>query len=191
MENMEQLFESIRRTNVTNAVHTDLYAAISPKRPGLSQEKKTVLITGGGTGVGFAIAGAFVQASASTIIIIGRRQEILEEAASKLEGEAKANGMSTKIITRVADITKQSDIDALWSDFENQNITIDVYVANAAKFSEAKTLFELGTDEVWSQLEANVKSPLDFAEKFYSQKSERQKVGDGTLWTSCSIGSIC
>lgn len=57
-----------------------------------------------------------------------------------------------------------------------QGITIDVFVANVAKFTEPKSLLELGANEVWSQIEANVKSPLYFSEKFYAQPSEKQKV---------------
>jgi hypothetical protein len=64
----------------------------------------------------------------------------------------------------------------LWKDLAERSIIIDVYVANAAKFSEPKTIFELGADEVWSQVEVNAKSPLYFAEKFNSQQSSKQKV---------------
>lgn len=178
MENIGPLFDSIRKTTVTTTVHKDPYPAISLEKPELNQGGKIVLITGGGTGVGFAIARSFVQASASTVIIVGRRLEVLKGAASKLEEEAKASGTSTKIITHVVDVTVRQDVDQIWSDFERQNIIVDVYVANAAKFGQTKTLFELGTDEVWSEVEANVKSPLYFAEKFYSQKGDKQKVGD-------------
>jgi hypothetical protein len=53
-----------------------------------------------------------------------------------------------------------------------------VYVANAAKFTEPQPMFELGVEEVWSQVETNVKSPLYFAEKFWKQPGtgEKQKV---------------
>ena len=46
----------------------------------ISLEGKTALITGGGTGIGFAIAEEMADAGAS-VIIVGRREEKLKEAA--------------------------------------------------------------------------------------------------------------
>jgi FlaA1/EpsC-like NDP-sugar epimerase len=80
-----KIFEDLSRTNVTKTTRKDVYPAISPSRPELSQAGKVVLITGAGTGVGFNIAKSFVQASADTVIIIGRRLEKLETAASTLK----------------------------------------------------------------------------------------------------------
>jgi NAD(P)-dependent dehydrogenase (short-subunit alcohol dehydrogenase family) len=172
---LEQL-KTLIETDMTNTIHRNTYPAISPSRPELNQAGRTVLITGGGTGIGFAIARSFVRASASTVIIIGRRSDVLGTAGSSLKQDAKAIGADTKIITRTCDVTSLAEIEALWKDFAVQGIIVDVYVANAAKFSEPKPIFELGADEVWSQMEMNAKSPLYFAEKFYSQQGDKQKV---------------
>lgn len=43
------------------------------------------MITGGTSGIGFAIAERFLQEGASTIVLVGRSQARLEKAASKLE----------------------------------------------------------------------------------------------------------
>lgn len=81
---IRQIFEDLARTNVTKTIRKDVYPAISPSRPELSQAGKVVLFTGGGTGLGFNVAKSVVQASADTVIIIGRRLEKLETAASTL-----------------------------------------------------------------------------------------------------------
>ncbi len=44
---------------------------------------RTVVVTGGGTGIGFAIAAAFA-AAGDDVIITGRRTDVLNEAAAKL-----------------------------------------------------------------------------------------------------------
>src|SRR4051812_3096366 len=88
-------------TQFTKITHHSPYPTISPTRPELSQAGKTVFITGGGTGVGFAIAKGFILASAATVIINGRRADVLEAAGAKLQNEAAEIGKPTKILVKV------------------------------------------------------------------------------------------
>jgi NAD(P)-dependent dehydrogenase (short-subunit alcohol dehydrogenase family) len=178
---MAKWLNDLISTDMTKAIHRDTYPAISPSRPELNQKGRTVLVTGGGTGIGLAIAQSFVQASADIVIVIGRRSDVLAAAKATLEEKAKTTGTNTKIITHACDITNLTEINALWKTLETQGITVDVYVSNAAKFSDPKTIFELGADEVWSQVEVNAKGPLYFAEKFYSQPGDKQKVSRSFL----------
>ena len=48
----------------------------------ISLTNKTALITGGATGIGFAIATEIVDAGAQ-VILVGRRAEMLEKAAAE------------------------------------------------------------------------------------------------------------
>ena len=48
---------------------------------------KRILITGGGTGLGFSMGRRFLELGAR-LVICGRRAEVLREAAAKLAGEA-------------------------------------------------------------------------------------------------------
>lgn len=175
-EELQHLFKQGYETNVTETAHRELYPALSPSNPELNQAGKVVLITGGGTGVGYAISRAFVQASADTVIILGRRSKVLATAASKLEQEAKAAGTDTKIVTRTCDVTNLTEVKAFWKDLAAKGVEVDVFVANAVKFSEPKPILELGAAEIWTQFEANVKSPLHMVENFHSQPGEKQKV---------------
>lgn len=172
----QEMLRTLNETNVTNTIHNELYDALLPSRHEFSQAGKVVLVTGGGTGVGNSIARSFVQASADTVIIVGRRLDILTAAASDLEREAQETGTGTKIIARKCDLVDSADVEDLWKDLASRGITVDIYVANAAKFTEPKPMLELGADEVWSQVEVNVKAPLYFAEKFCSQPGDKQKV---------------
>lgn len=173
---LREIIKSLDHTEVTKTVHNSVYPAISPSRSELSQAGRVILITGGGTGVGFSSARAFVRASASTVIILGRRADVLAEAAIKLENEAKTIGTNTKIISHTCDIVDLAQVDAFWKELADKGITVDVFVANAAKFTETKPILELGFDEVWSQVEANAKSPLYFAQKLYAQPGDKQRV---------------
>ena len=55
----------------------------------ISLKGKTAIVTGGATGIGFAIASELLDADAN-VIILGRREEKLKEAAKKL-GERCSN----------------------------------------------------------------------------------------------------
>lgn len=187
---MQQVLKELAVTNVTKTVHRKVYPAVSPTRPELGQAGRVVLITGGGTGIGFSIAQSFVHASADTVIIIGRRQPVLETAASRLEAEVKVAGTKTKIMTHACDLVKKEDTEALWNHLAAQNIIVDVLVHSAAKFTEPKPLLELGADEIWSQMEANAKAPLYFTEKFCAQKSNKQRVSGPIVRCYCDSPSV-
>lgn len=158
----------VKATDVTKTVHSAPYAAISPTRPELSQAGKTVLITGGGTGCGLAIAKAFVAAKASRVVIVGRREAVLSSAKKTLEDDARRLASPTAIVFRRCDVTAESEVEALWADADVGYV--DVLVLNAAKFqTKESSLVNMGFKEVWSMYEGNVKGPLHMAEKFQKQ----------------------
>ncbi|KAL9088706.1 MAG: hypothetical protein Q9159_002957 [Coniocarpon cinnabarinum] len=179
MPGLEGLFD-FAETNFTNTIHNELYPAVAPTRPELSQAGRTVLITGGGVGLGFNIGQAFVRAAASTVIIIGRRPEVLEDAKSRLEEEAKTAGTSTKIIARACDVTDIAQVDALWRMLNKAfHIFVDVLVANAAKPPRPKPILEAGIDDIWSVVTYN--PGLLWNEYFESQGLTREDFGSGEL----------
>lgn len=159
-------------TNFTPTIHNTPYLAISPTKPALSQAGKTVLVTGGGTGIGKAIAHNFVLASAATVIILGRRVSKLQEAAGELEAAGKQAGKTVNIIAKGCDVTDDEEVKRLWDGLGKEGVHVDVLVLNSAKDTPPQTIFELGTAEVWTMFEANVKGPLHFAERFHKQRCE-------------------
>lgn len=74
--------ESIPRP--TTIYHSKTYDRIS-KQHGFKGEGKTVLVTGGATGVGYSISKAFASAGVSRVIIISRSPEPQEKAKAELE----------------------------------------------------------------------------------------------------------
>lgn len=104
-----------------------------------SLKGKIALITGGGVGIGFGIAKAFVEAGAK-VVITGRREEVLKEAVDAL-GRA---------YYRVNDITKTQDIPYLVNDIETQIGPIDILVNNAG--IHHKALAQDTTDEIFEKI---------------------------------------
>ncbi|KAI9711559.1 MAG: hypothetical protein M1820_002124 [Bogoriella megaspora] len=175
MSHAEGLFD-LSKTNFTNTVHQEVYPAIALTRPELNQTGRTVLITGGGANLGYVIAKSFVRVAADTVIIIGRRFDELVESKSRLEEEVKAAGTNTQIIARACDITDRAQVDALWRELNSDlGIIVDVFISNAAKPAQPKSILEAGTEDIWSQLEVNAKAPLYLTEKICSQPGKHQK----------------
>lgn len=163
------------KTNMTKKVHRTVYPAISPLRPELSQEGKTVLVTGGGTNIGLAATKAFVQAGATTAIIVGRRLGVLEAAKQEILAEAEAGGKKVRVIAQSVDVTDKGAIQAFWAGLKQDGVEVDVLMLNAAKFGGFAPLLEVGTDEIWGMMEANLYGPLLMTELFAKQGRAGQR----------------
>ena len=85
---------------------------------------KTVLVTGGGTGLGLAAARVFAEQGA-TVFIAGRRAEQLEAARSEMDA------LPGTVVAVPCDVTVQQDLDRLFTVIGEQVGRLDVVVANA------------------------------------------------------------
>lgn len=150
-------------------MHSKPYAAISPLQPELSQAGKTVLITGGNAGIGFAIGRAFGQASAAKVILLGRREEATKAAAAELSEELRKQQHDTEVIGLACDVVSSEDVERVWAGLEKEGTVVDVLVLNAAKITEWVTLLDRGTKSLWEDYTANLCSHMDFTERFYKQ----------------------
>ncbi|ETS87530.1 hypothetical protein PFICI_01358 [Pestalotiopsis fici W106-1] len=175
---VEQLLSSaesqdiFKSPDLVKVTHKKPYGEVSPTRPELSQAGRTVLITGGNSGIGYAAALAFGQAGASRVIITGRRAEATTEAAAMLSSQVSSDGNNnTQFIGVTNDIADPAAIESLWNDLEARSISVDVLVLNAARFSEAQGLLERGIEAVWGDYNVNVRAQLHMAEKFYKQRA--------------------
>jgi NAD(P)-dependent dehydrogenase (short-subunit alcohol dehydrogenase family) len=140
----------------TPTQHSATYSAISPSRPELSLAGKTILLTGGGAGIGLAIAKSIAQAGAKTLIILGRRKEVLFAAAKTIHDFA---GDQTRIFPISADISDKTQVDAAFSKIaaELPDTKLDVLINNAGYFTGPRA-FGTETVEEWQKMfDINVK----------------------------------
>jgi citronellol/citronellal dehydrogenase len=103
-------------------------ATTPPTRPVFAPDLlagKTVLVTGGGTGLGRAIAEAFAQVGAD-LLLAARRVELLETAAKELR---EATGR--RIETAFVNIRDRASVEALAATAAERFGQIDVLVNNA------------------------------------------------------------
>src|SRR3954454_8069855 len=93
---------------------------------------KRVLVTGGGSGLGAAMARRFAELGAE-LIICGRRLELLEQTAAKLGGDLGASAAAIRCDIRDG-AAVDAMMDAIWRD-----APLDVLVNNAAATFIAQT----------------------------------------------------
>ncbi|MEC4017667.1 SDR family NAD(P)-dependent oxidoreductase [Streptomyces sp. H27-D2] len=110
---------------------------------------QTVVVTGGGTGIGRAAALAFAALGASSVIITGRRKERLAEVAE----------LSPAVVPVTADVTTEAGAEAVAEAVRERGGSLDVLVHNAGVF-RFSPLAALDTDAVREVLDTNVLGPL-------------------------------
>ncbi len=124
----------------------------------------TVLITGGGTGIGFCIAEEFVR-SGNEVIICGRREEKLREAKAKLP----------QIHTKQCDVSNAKDREALFNwvtaNFKGINILVNnAGVQRMIDFKKGVAELARHEDEVDINLTATIQLSAYFIPAFMQRK---------------------
>jgi len=111
----------------THAWHTTSYDAISPLRSELSAKGKTVIITGGGTGIGAETARSFAAAGASRIALFGRREQPLLDTKASIESQ----NPGVEVFVASTDLTKEQEVKSSFEKFLGEK-KVDILVSNAA-----------------------------------------------------------
>jgi len=122
---------------------------------------RTVLLTGATGGIGHAIARR-LHAAGATLILTGRRSEILEPLASELGGTAVA-----------CDLSDPAAVDALVTAHPD----VDIVVANAA-LPASGPLLSFTPEQVDRALQVNLRAPITIAHAYAATMSAR---GSGHL----------
>lgn len=159
----------------TSTYHHDQYPAIDPTQPALDCSNKIVIITGGGRGIGQAIAIGFARAHAKGIILLGRTQASLEDSANKI----KAISPSTDVLLTVADIQQPSQVQSAFSTAVSHFNTVpDILINNAGALRGAGNIIDIDIEEIWSSFEINTRGPLIVSQAFL--RANRSHTPDAT-----------
>lgn len=128
----------------TKSIPHDVYPAISPSNPALSVSGQTVLVTGGGQGIGLATAKYYAQAGAKNVIITGRTPETLNTAKAEIEKLTP----ETTVWAFEADSSSKDAVAKLWVDVAEKIGKVDVLINNAGR-PGSKTKLGGGNVEGW------------------------------------------
>jgi NAD(P)-dependent dehydrogenase (short-subunit alcohol dehydrogenase family) len=156
----------------TKLWHSDSYDSISPSNPKLSAKGKSVVVTGGGTGIGAETAMYFAQAGAARIALMGRRLQPLQETKAAIEAKYDA-----KVFVASTDVTKRAEVNKAFSDFGNGG-EIDVLISNAARTGPIGAIKDIDGDEIVDAMYDNVKGAVNVAQAFLRYATENAVVVD-------------
>ncbi|KAJ5127944.1 hypothetical protein N7448_008723 [Penicillium atrosanguineum] len=121
---------------------------------------RTCMVTGGTSGIGFAIAERFLQEGATSVILIGRSQERLQAAAKRLDisnnHENNITGMSSKVRLLVGDV---GDIGSWKHELEKEMANVDILV-NAAGISINSILPRAELQDISDILRTNLEGAM-------------------------------
>jgi short-subunit dehydrogenase involved in D-alanine esterification of teichoic acids len=125
----------------------------------------TVLITGGGSGIGFALAQAFVEAG-NTVIICGRDEARLARAAQQLPGCHALR----------CDITSEEDLQRLRAELESRYPALNILINNAGiqynyRLAEEPDALRRIDEEISTNLTAQVKLTVTLLPLLRKQES--------------------
>lgn len=147
----------------------------------------TILITGGGSGIGLAFTERFIKRG-NQVIICGRRKDVLQKAKETLPG----------IITYTCDLTRDSERSALFDWVTVNYPEVNVLVNNAGvsqRFNvlkaDAKNNWDYFSKEITANLEAPIHLSMLFA-PFFAEKKEATiiNVTSGLAFTPLAITPI-
>jgi NAD(P)-dependent dehydrogenase (short-subunit alcohol dehydrogenase family) len=143
---------------------------------------KVVIVTGGATGIGRAVAGRVV-AEGGAVMIAGRRREPGERAAAEL----RASGGRARFVA--ADVTVESDVERLVQATLNEFGQLDGALNNAGGVNATAPLPGVDAGSWHADLAQNLTSV------FYCLKYEIPAItatsGAGSIINNASVGGVC
>jgi NAD(P)-dependent dehydrogenase (short-subunit alcohol dehydrogenase family) len=136
---------------------------------------KTAVVTGGGTGIGFASAKRFIEEGAF-VYIFGRRQGALDKAVSRLGPNARA------VAGSVSDL---DDLDRLFETVKAERGGLDILLANAGT-GEFEALGKITPESYARTFDINVKGTIFTVQKGLALMSD----GGSIIMTGSSTGTM-
>ncbi|KAL8709247.1 MAG: hypothetical protein Q9220_005990 [cf. Caloplaca sp. 1 TL-2023] len=136
--------------SLTKEWRKDTYPSISPSRPELSAEGKTIVITGGGAGIGREIAKAFATAKAKHIALISRTEHKLLSLKEEIEG---SHAGITSVSAHAADVADEQSMLKAATEIGGW----DVLIINAGLMNRETTIMKDKIGDWWRVFEASPK----------------------------------
>ncbi|KAF9893630.1 hypothetical protein FE257_010942 [Aspergillus nanangensis] len=181
----------------TRKTYRDVYPAINPTRPELSQVGKVVVITGASRGLGRLkhrvisiqtqnFATSFARANAGAIALLARDTSKLAET-EKLVREISP---ATKVLSISVDITDEPGVRDAFRQIVGLFGTPHVLINNAGVMGPFKSIFDEEVDSWWRTQEMNVRGTLIVTKAFLAATGPEPKTQTTIINLSSAIAHM-
>ncbi|MEY9776358.1 SDR family oxidoreductase [Arthrobacter sp. MW3 TE3886] len=143
-------------------------------------EGKVAVITGAGTGMGRATA-ALLAAEGARVVLVGRRQEVLDEVAAEITAQGG------EAVARTADISSKDDVDALIAGVRESVGPVDILVNNAGSASKVLNVRWISQQEWNEVLDVNLNAVYLLTQAVLPDMLSRHT---GTIITVSSLAAV-
>jgi uncharacterized oxidoreductase len=116
--------------------------------------KRTILLTGGGTGIGRALARELAS-KGNTVLVCGRRLQMLEETAATSE----------RLHPYACDLTRSEDMQDMLAAIDRDGHRVDTLISNAAILGFESLAGGLDLATAKTMIEANLFGPIELTQR--------------------------
>ncbi|GES66728.1 hypothetical protein ATEIFO6365_0016002100 [Aspergillus terreus] len=150
----------------TRKTYRDVYPAIDPTRPELSQAGKVVVITGASlesvNWIRQGFAASFARAKAEAIVLIARDASKLAETKQLI----KEINPATKVLSLAVDVVDEPGIKDAFRQIVERLGTPHVLINNAGVTGALKSIFDEDIDSWWRTREINIRGTMIVTKAF-------------------------
>lgn len=175
----KKVLKKIARFILSSQPETFTSVEVAQINYGETLKGKKVIITGGGSGLGLAMAKKFVHEGA-TVMISGRRKEVLERAAKEL-------GASYLQF----DVSDVSEAGAFLRQAKAQMGGLDCLVCNAGISLHEGNIANVTPEDFDKQFNTNFRGSYFLAKEFLELKSSSENVEGNLLFITSETGDQC
>ncbi|KAI1737799.1 hypothetical protein F4680DRAFT_450763 [Xylaria scruposa] len=139
---------------ITKSYYRDVYPAVDPTRPDLSQAGKVTIVTGAGRGIGVGIALAHAKSGVRGLVLVGRTADNVEKVKQVIETEYP----SVSVLAIAADVSENAAVNELFVKVKETFGVADTLVNNAGVITTPlETVEKVSTDVWWNDFNVNVR----------------------------------
>jgi NAD(P)-dependent dehydrogenase (short-subunit alcohol dehydrogenase family) len=117
----------------------------------MTTETKTIVITGSTRGIGFGVAGSFLDLGC-TVMVSGRTQAAVDEAVKKLSASHGAD----RVRGLPCDVADAAQLQGLWDAAVTAFGHVDIWINNAGIAAESLPVWEIAPDQIGAVVRTNL-----------------------------------
>ncbi|KAI0465507.1 hypothetical protein F4859DRAFT_528815 [Xylaria cf. heliscus] len=139
---------------ITKSYYRDVYPAVDPTRPELSQTGKVTIVTGAGRGIGVGIALAHAKSGVRGLVLVGRSLDNVETVKRVIE----TGYPSVSVLAVTADVSEEESVNQLFNKVRETFGAADTLVNNAGVITTpVDTVDKVSPDVWWNDFNVNIK----------------------------------